>query len=722
MSIAKSTSFVRSKLSFTGRVLRQQVWLWPVIAAVILVVVGWSIRSLVERAIKTTMAENLQTILVADAAAIELWLEMQKNNAEAAASDRLIADLINRLAGLAGEESVTDEILRSSGNQKALRSELRPFLEAHDYTGYVIVNARGQVIAAKRDEIIGKDNLPIPEGLLEEIQRGNVVVTPPFRSAMLLEDEEGNLQSGLPTMFAVAPIRDDSRQVVAALGLRIRPEKHFTYLLSIARAGETGETYAFSGEGLLLSQSRFDNELKDIGLLPDREDEKSILNLHIRDPQVNMMRGQRPALHRQEQPLTRMAADAVQGGAGVDVEGYRDYRGVPVIGAWMWLQEYDFGIATEVDVAEAYRPLYILRRVFWGLFALLAASAVAIFVYSVVVARLHEKARKAALEAKELGQYTLDEQIGAGGMGVVYRGHHAMLRRPTAVKLLDPEKTTDAAIARFEREVQMTAQLNHPNTIAIYDYGRTPEGVFYYAMELLEGIDLEELVKEHGPQPEGRVIHLLRQVCASLAEAHGIGLIHRDIKPANMFTGVRGGVYDFVKLLDFGLVKAVDAKKQATITAAGSFAGTPMYLSPEGIETPDKTDARSDLYAVGAVGYYLLTGQPLFEATSVVEVCMHQVNTMPQPPSQRLGREVDAVLENVLMRCLAKRPQQRPVTARVLQAELANCPSANTWTDADAEKWWRKHFPQLCPESPDETLADTGRLANTLVVDRPDST
>ena len=198
-----------------------------------------------------------------------------------------------------------------------------------------------------------------------------------------------------------------------------------------------------------------------------------------------------------------MAASATRGESGVNVEGYRDYRGVPVVGAWTWLKDHDLGIATEKDVAEAYRSLYILRRAFWGMFGLLAASSMVILLFTLTMARLHKAAQRAVLEAKELGQYQLEEKLGEGGMGVVYRGRHRMLRRPTAIKLLHPDKTTDDAIARFEREVQLTCQLNHPNTIAIYDYGRTPEGIFYYAMEFLSGINLDTLIVRYGPQPEG---------------------------------------------------------------------------------------------------------------------------------------------------------------------------------------------------------------------------
>jgi serine/threonine protein kinase len=232
--------------------------------------------------------------------------------------------------------------------------------------------------------------------------------------------------------------------------------------------------------------------------------------------------------------------------------------------------------------------------------------------------------------------------------------------------------------------------LTHPNTIAVYDFGRTPEGLFYYAMEYLDGLALDRLVKKHGRQSEGRVIAILRQVCGSLAEAHEIGLVHRDIKPANIFLTRRGGVPDFVKVLDFGLVKSRDTQGQLELTSATATLGTPLYMSPEAIEHPEKVDARSDLYSLGAVGYYLLTGKPLFEAASLGEVLLQQVKQMPARISERRGEPVAADLEDLLMRCLAKAPAARPASARELEEALGKCRHANDWTRAQAEAWWRQ--------------------------------
>jgi serine/threonine protein kinase len=367
-------------------------------------------------------------------------------------------------------------------------------------------------------------------------------------------------------------------------------------------------------------------------------------------------------------------------------------------------------VVTEQDAAEAFAPLVVLRRVFWSLFGLLGVAAVAIFIFTIVVARLNREAQRAALKARRLGQYALDEKLGEGGMGVVYRAHHDMLQRPTAVKFLHPESTNDHSIARFEREVRMTSRLNHPNTIAIYDYGRTPEGVFYYAMEYLEGIDLENLVRRFGPQPENRVIFILQQVCSSLAEAHAIGLIHRDIKPANIMLTERGGLYDFVKLLDFGLVKAVDSQKESRLTSAGAFTGTPLYLSPEAVRNPDEVDARSDIYAVGAVGYYLLTGKPVFEGGSVLDIIQKHAFSAPDLPSARLGRPVTPKLEELLLKCLAKKADERPNSAAAIAEALAELAPAKPWTNADAKRWW---IAQGMRPGPAESPADT-REANLL--------
>jgi hypothetical protein len=292
-------------------------------------------------------------------------------------------------------------------------------------------------------------------------------------------------------------------------------------------------------------------------------------------------------------------------------------------------------------------------------------------------------------DAMHLGRYTLGTKIGEGGMGEVYRAEHAMLRRPTAVKLLLPSKLSASSLERFEREVQLTSRLSHPNTIAIYDYGRTPDGIFYYAMEYLDGLSLESLVASDGVQPAGRVVHILLQAAGALAEAHGVGLIHRDIKPANIMLCERGGMPDVVKVVDFGLVKNLDAETtDVALTNTNALTGTPLYLAPESITRPDKIDERIDIYALGAVGYFLITGTPPFSGHNVVEIAGHHLHTEPERPSVRLGRSVPPKLDALVLQCLAKDPEARPRDAQELLTALLECEIESPWSGSAARTWW----------------------------------
>jgi serine/threonine-protein kinase len=332
--------------------------------------------------------------------------------------------------------------------------------------------------------------------------------------------------------------------------------------------------------------------------------------------------------------------------------------------------------------------------------------------------------RKAVSDIQRLGQYTLEAKLGEGGMGVVYRASHAMLRRPTAIKLLLPDRAGKDALVRFEREVRRTAMLTHPNTVTVYDYGRTTDGVFYYAMELLEGASLDEIVDVDGAQPAERVIHLLEQAAASLAEAHDAGLIHRDVKPANILVVDRSGIADLVKVVDFGLVKDVGGKaedgatSEPALTQTNAITGTPLYIAPETVTAPESVDARTDLYALGAVGYWLLTGTHVFGGKSILEVCAHHLHTVPDPPSKRLDAPVPPDLEALLLECLAKRPEDRPASAHALRERLRACAAAGKWTNARAAAWWAEHRRELRSGGANANGASAAASAHALTVTR----
>jgi serine/threonine-protein kinase len=300
-----------------------------------------------------------------------------------------------------------------------------------------------------------------------------------------------------------------------------------------------------------------------------------------------------------------------------------------------------------------------------------------------------------------MGSYRLIERLGIGGMGEVWRAEHRELHRAAAVKLIRPEicDRRDALSGtlrrRFEREAQVTAALRSPHTVAIYDFGTASDGSFYYAMELLDGFDLETLVGRFGPQSPQRVVQFLLQICDSLAEAHNLGLIHRDIKPKNLFVSRLGLNYDFIKVLDFGLVKASGAgdSSQTQLTVDGTTTGTPAYMSPE-IALGNKVDARSDIYSLGCVAYWLLTGHLVFDADTPLAVLLAHIQDSPIPPSQRSELEIPSDLEQVVLSCLEKDPANRPQSALELADALRAC-RLPTWGSQQAETWWSTHTPHL---------------------------
>ena len=299
------------------------------------------------------------------------------------------------------------------------------------------------------------------------------------------------------------------------------------------------------------------------------------------------------------------------------------------------------------------------------------------------------------IAASQLGQYTLEGRIGQGGMGVVYRAKHGMLRRPAAVKVLERAKAGDHGVERFEREVRLTAQLTHPNTVTVFDYGRTATGDFYCAMELLEGATLQAIVESTGPMPASRVVHVLLQVAGALEEAHHIGLIHRDIKPSNIMLCERGGAMDVAKVLDFGLVKHVAGDKDLSLTGTDEITGTPLYMSPESIHSPGEIGPQSDIYSLGAVGYYLLTGKHVFAGRTAMDVCAEHLHTEPTPPTKRVDVEIPPDLEHLVLDCLAKAPEQRPRSAANVAERLRSCRDVAVWLAVEAESWWQAHAARL---------------------------
>jgi tRNA A-37 threonylcarbamoyl transferase component Bud32 len=681
------SSFSTNLVRFVTNVpllLSKHLWLWPLLGAFLLGLVGYWARDRVERATRAELGARLQAVLKANVAALRLWFSQRESDVTTLASDTQIKGAAAYLAELGETANPATAGPAGSAAATTLQNYLNPLLKPQNYLDYLVLAPNGRILAATDTNSFGLSAPKSYQSVLDQVIDGQVSFSRP-----VTRDLRG-ASTNQPVMLIAAPIRTAAGRVVAALVLRIKPEEEFSRIFAIGGMGESGESYAFDRRGVVLSATKFDRRLKALGIIPNTPGTTAIANLRLLDPGTDLDAGVRPSKPRGDLPLTKLAAAAVMGDDGVDVDGHRNYRGVQVVGAWAWLEDYRIGVGTEVPATEAFKTLSLLRQAFFVLFGLLVLSGGAIFAFTLMLERLQASVRLSTLTARRLGQYVLLQEIGRGANGMVYRARHALLRRPVAVKLLSPEMTNEDTAARFEHEVQMTSQLTHPNTVAIYDYGRTPEGLFYYAMEYLSGINLDQLLRQFGPQPEGRVVRILRQVCGSLAEAHQIGLIHRDIKPANIVLTRRGGVCDVVKVLDFGLVKA----RHVTVdkVMAKAVVGTPHFMSPEAIQDPGKVEARSDLYSVGAVGFWLLTGTTLFESETVKSLLENQVRDAPSSPSERLGRAVSPDLERLIVQCLSKAPEGRPASARHLEHALGQCALLEPWADERAEEWWKSNL------------------------------
>jgi hypothetical protein len=730
---------------------KQLVWILPLALAGLVAVLGWWGNGRLRDTIDGELKAQLTATLNANVTALGIWTTNQTRLATSLAED-------TALRKIAGEIFQIAPTVRRNGppspELEEFANELRPRLAQLGYETAQLVNTNYMVVATSRGPQ-GGGNALVSDAhtnkFAELFTSGQPVIITPFKPDLLVQRRFGRggfgqsgrtnglfgartngFFTGLRTnefrrinrlapqntgrqrrgdvtlMQVAAPVRNSTNVLVGALALIIDPDKEFSRILSVARSGNSGETYAFDQTGLMISHSRFDDQLRKLGLL-EATNISSALNLRLHDPGGDLTKGfQRTNSETATNLLTSLVASAVDGEDTVQVEPSRDYRGVPVVGASCWLPQFGFGVATQIDADEAYRPMHILQLVFVVLILFLLLCATGLFVVSNLTWR--RRLSEAELKLKQLGQYTLEEKIGEGGMGVVYRARHALLRRDTAVKLLLPDRADPASIARFEREVRLTCQLTHPNTIQVYDYGHTPDGIFYYAMEFLRGLNLHELITRYGPQPEGRVIHILAQVCDSLAEAHALGLIHRDIKPGNVFLCSRGGVPDCVKVLDFGLVREYRADEPSPKNSAREnvIEGTPWFTPPEAISGSGQIDPRSDLYAVGVLGYYLLTGQYIFDAETVSEIHEKQLAAEPVAPSQRTNNPISAEMEQTILRCLEKDAAARPQSAGELKTLLLASPAAADWTLDARIAWWNAYAQQ-----PVAGIDENGALPST---------
>ncbi|MEW5887636.1 MAG: serine/threonine protein kinase [Pseudomonadota bacterium] len=646
----------------------------------------WTYRN-VANSLREIRAANLTTLLNTQIEVLDLWIAEQLHDARQWAADprvRRRLDAVMRIAARGDAAALGD-----SPERRALLELLLP-PEGRAVAAHVI-DARGRIVVSRHPGYLGRTVTPETMQQLAPVLRGESRFIPPQHERVRVVEPE-SVAFDRPLVWVETPVKNAEGDVIAILGLGHIANQAFADVLKIARPGRTGEAYAFDADGIMLSETRYLREAAQRGLLAAGAGDSSILALHVRDPSL----GTDPAdaARPQARPLTRLAAAAIAARhepqraerAGLLLEPYHNYLGEEVIGAWRWLARHDMGVALEMAAAEAYAPLRYLNI---GLAAVMVLMALVWLSAFVSLDKLTDRLR-GKQAPRSIGPYRLVRTIGEGAISTVYLAHHRLLNRAVAVKVLKPQSTTDEWTARFQREVQLASTLRHPNTIAIYDFGQGPGATLYYAMEFLEGLALSDLVERYGPVPAARAAHLLRQVCASLAEAHDLGLIHRDIKPQNIMVCRVAGQNDVVKVLDFGLVKQLDASDTRDLTSSLRILGTPLYMAPERIREPGKVDARSDLYSLGAVGYYLLTGRRLFETENAHDLTYQILHT--PPPRASAHAAVPRELDELLARCLAKDPAGRPASAAEMGEALERILAAHPWTARQIDEWWRLYW------------------------------
>ncbi len=639
---------------------------------------GYWVERGTRRVVRTMVQETVETILEQQVHALQSWLGAEERLVQSWARSPRLRDVVQRLKSVAEDSHNDPETLRQSSERAELDAILKQ-LSADEHVHYALWSRDAHLIADSSLASPGLGKFATEHGaaLLTRVGSRQTGLWLPTRKGYITRDyvpPEGPTAPGLAVLTIV--MGDNNRALGFLLVSGPELQQRFDSLLNVGQFLDSGETYTFSDDGYLISESRFLEQLLQVGLIEARSTPSSAAIVRVADPGGNLLKGHRNPLPRAEWPLTRMASAAVAGRNGSDFDGYRDYRGVEVVGAWKWLPDYQFGIATEVDYSTVYAPLRYLHLAFGLLLGGLTIASLG----AAWAALAYLGVRRDVVRGHQVGPYRIDRLLGEGGLGRVYLAHHDLLKRPTAIKVIRPDMVTEQNLRRFEREVRLASQLTHPNTIEIYDYGHTPEGLFFTAMEYIEGLNLQELIDLEGHVCPERVVWILESVCRSLKEAHDRDLVHRDIKPQNIMVCQRGGESDVVKVLDFGLARehGTQASLQATDTRV--LVGTPMYIAPERITDPACLDPRSDIFALGVVGFNLLTGRAPFGSVGAIEALAQTMNRPAPVASSFVSTPIPAELDRLIADCQERDPAARPQSMSEVLDRLQAVPLGKPWT------------------------------------------
>lgn len=655
------------------------------------------LQGLTQQSIDTLVGDMLDGVAEAQSSLLKTWFAGAGFKARSWAATDEVRQVVETIIAESDPQTMTPEELAASSLHADLEVALAAVIQrtlGDDYEvledlRYAVWNRERELLVdwSRNPKFFGQPDSDSGATALAKVFRGGTSTYIP-NTGVYTNDYEFVRP---PELAFTVPVYNSNGRIIAAMLIGGMFQEHFEEAMQTSDFGESAESYAINQSGLFVSGSRFTDQLKTIGLISEKNP-TAALTLHVTDPQRDL-RGTVTSTQDPDWPATFAASELSEKRSGRGMEPYRDYRGVSVVGAWRWIDEYSIGVISEIDAEEAFTAIDTIRGANHAI-TLLLGLGLAGAVFSAIIA-WRNQAKKSQLP--RIGAYTLFEKIGEGGMGEVYRATHDLLARPAAVKILKKEVSISPDMsARFEREVRLASSLESPHTIEIYDFGRTEDtdggtSQFYCAMALLRGMTLRQLTRIGGPLPPSRVAYLMIQVCRSLGEAHDKGLVHRDIKPANIMVCDRGGVPDHVVVLDFGLAKelATNRKSDSNVTKTSMLLGTPEFIAPERIRHPNVIDPRSDLYALGVVMNLLLTGESVFETTSELETLEKTLYAEPRPPSSlQPSTGISLAFDELVLSCLRKDVAERPKTATHLLDLLHELVFDTPWTERDARKWW----------------------------------
>ena len=657
-------------------------WLW--VAAVLpTVLIGWWTYEKVEATQRASIKNNLSGLSNSFTLSTVGYLDDKANLVKSWSRQPNVRQAIIELVELAKQDDAA-KALKEANQTELIRAQLQG-LSGFEEVKYVIWDRAGTILASWQADRadVGTSIAPSGASNLARVMRGETVLYGPER---LLDEGNGFIpETNDPVMANIVPVRDNKDRVVAALLVRgINMYKEFDTMFREASETAGLDIYAVNRRGEMVTASPKAIRAARMVELEIPVDQVAT-KLRVSDPGYRLKPSNVGTVQRDRLPLTYSVGNVITGKPNVRVDDFRNYAGVPVVGAWHWSPDWQIGVIVEHDSATAFAPTRIVRLGFISLASLLTITAFG------AATQLAKRSSKAHAAVHPLSRYELISELGSGGMGVVYRARHKQLGRESALKVLRGDRQSREDRLRFDREARLAASLSNPHSVMVYDYGRSEEGEAFCVMQFLKGITLYEVVSRSGHQPIGRVLFVLRQICDALAEAHNMGLLHRDMKPQNVMLSLDPSVGDWAVVFDFGLAKPLEPEVGSYQTSETVWAGTPMYMAPERYRNPTDMDPRSDIYSVGCIAYFLLSGRPPYVECDPESLFALVLTEKPIGIHIHRGEELGEEITQLVDKCMAKNPEERFRTVEELSAAIDLARVNHPWDTDQASEWWRLH-------------------------------